>query len=538
MQKTFPKTIGMMLAVCLTLFMASSAMAITVDTKSEEMIAYSTRDQAGTVKLILENTDWDIIWNYINVAGNPFVELRLNLSGTDIDPGATPPFLARAIVGGDDISGLGGPVDTEQLDVLGVEMSDIDGDTLVDFTAYVHGPVNQRIISIYITALPGANYVALWDVNIDGVVADEEKPWLRIGLYDELIVIPDEDTAICANVQDFGGLSKLIIDKNAIPETLTFSVENQIGHFAVAEVFSCRNCEKVNEAALFSPDCIEDTSIELCAVGEQDLCDNYEKCIYVDGPWPTSQDIVFTIRTNGDSDTATTQDGIGLWGIKVVDELGNLITPAWTYYDADGTTTAPTTDCTFDIWKMSGTINTASFTDIYFCVNFEVDADTAVSGSNVRFWVAGEILPCTAVFSCGVTGPQLIDCQTGVTPVTMGCVYHPYVVQNLSPWFTGFTFACTDGTDPANIDVCMVLGDAAGVDHAYNITGLGSAVMAWSLDDILGNFDGGTVAAGPAWLRISANCAFDSYEFVTDTVWGGATLSRSCSYSTWSTWCP
>jgi hypothetical protein len=330
------KWIKIIMMLTVAMFAASIASAdIILTTNSEEMMAYSTCDRAGRLTLTLTNEDLAIIEDHLVTQGNPYVQIRVTLTGTDIDAGATPPVLCQSISGTADVTGLSLPLTAAGegyvlIDsVAGGEVSDVTSpgasgtaDALPDITAYVYGEEGDRYFDIFITSVQ--DYV-LDDDNAGG------QQFLTVGLYQDLLDaegVGTDTTPICANVEDFGGLSKLTTSYNFDPENLTLTgANNEIGHFLDSEFDLRKADKKAGDCDLKGTKEI-DIGCEADELGQDDEevdCD--ETCcvdrssgtqyIVLEGDFPNSGDISLIIRANGASDGDNTQQGVYISSVSV-----------------------------------------------------------------------------------------------------------------------------------------------------------------------------------------------------------------------------
>ncbi len=530
-------------ALLVTVFTVSSAMAYTLNSRSEEMTAESTCDFAGTITLEFAPADQAIIAAYLTedllplpagdgIPDNNAVLIRVSLSGTDIEPTSDVPVLCRDIAAGvahapvlgAALVAIPNDVLTVALDRIDVEVSDIApalvGDGVADILAYVYGEATDQYFEIYITAMQPP-------VDTDNPV------WIKIGLDEEVTGadgLGDDElsTAICADVHDFGGLSKLTVSIDNTPSTLvTTTSDNQIGHFLVADI-DLRDCNKAEEVS-----CASTSSIELCPItigsgGQSVTCDIYQYCMVAEGDFPLSETIDINIYSDG-ANGAATQAGVYLYSVALRTEAGGLIPPAnytivWDVAPAacsivgSAVTFAQTTQATI-------TIDTAEFTgfgdELQFCIEYMVDPAVAEQDSNVRFWALAETLPCGTLFDGMQSAALLVEC--GSTP---SCMYFPYVVSGINPWQAGLVVT-NIGTNvaAADMDVTFTLTDATGAVFTYNKTDFTQVVWAGFLDSILSEFSG-TPAAGAGWLMVQGNFALDGYSFLTDGNFGAGTLAR------------
>ncbi len=505
-------------ALLVTVFTVSSAMAYVLNSRSEEMTANSTCDFAGTITLDFGPVDHAVIDDYLNVQGFPFVLIRVSLSGTDIAPTSDVPLLCRDIALGVAVVArpdLPVPADTlgVPLDETGIEASDLTVPATADITAFVYGEATDQYFEIYIT-----------EINAAAPTVDDPY-WLKIGLDAEVV----ESTAICADVHDFGGLSKLTVSIDNTPSTLgTTTSDNQIGHFLVADI-ALRDCNKTELV-----DCVTDTSIELCPIaigagGQSVTCPTYQYCMVAEGDFPLGEDISINLYSDG-ANGAATQAGVYLYDVTLRTELGNVLVDGVDYnivYDVapalcsivgSTVTFAQTTQATI-------TLNTAVFTgdgnELQFCIEYMVDPAVAVQDSNVRFWALAETLPCGTLFDGMQNAALLVEC--GSTP---SCMYFPYVVSGINPWQAGIVVT-NIGTNvaAADMEVTFTLTDATGAIFTYTKDDFTQVVWAGFLDSILSDFSG-TPAAGAAWLMVQGNFSLDGYSFLTDGNFGAGTLAR------------
>jgi len=508
-------------AMLLCVFMASAAMAFVVTNRSAEMDDFSPCDRAGTIEMAMTQSDWDQIIAYLGA--NDYARIRIALNGLSLPPSPTLPTLCVSIVGTVDGSGLGAlggdiPDDMVALQTIGVEVSDVDGDSTADITAYVRGTAGNQYMEVFITGLdPGADA----DFSLT-------PPWFKIGLYDELIDAGDvETTPICAQVLSFSGVSTLTISNEANPNTITFSGDNEIGHFLTMTTM-VRDCDKLELVS-----CPDTATIELCPLGSvQGECPTYYKCFTIEGDIPESGDIQIAIRTNGANATANDQEGVYLQADpSVVDESGNPVIPtaAWVYYTSSG---SAVTGMPCTIWEAEyalATFDAADFeaagNEIRVCLPYVVNPDEAVSGTDVVFWISAGQLPCGSIVSGSVIGATLMECGAGGSY----CIYFPYVLTDALPWQVGIAIMNMGLTpDPTTMEITMTLTDSTGATFTYTKNDFTTVHWATMLDSIVANFSG-VPAAGPAVLTITGNYQMDGYHFATDGVFGAGTLARMCS---------
>jgi hypothetical protein len=345
------KLAAVFIAMVLCLFMASAALAINVTNRSAEMDDFSACDRAGTIEYRFTQADWNILTTYL--AANDFARIRVALNGLSLPPSPRLPVLCKDIVGSATEEGL--PyLNNVALDVLGVEVSNLADADAPDLTAYVRGLKNNQYFEIFITAIDtGYSY------NFD-----TDPPWIKIGLYDEV----DVSTAICAAVLDFSGVSTLTISNEALPNTLTFSGDNEIGHFLTLAA-ALRGCDKTELGG-----CNDTTLIELCPLNTSEQfsdCPEYRKCFVIEGDIPSDGDLEVVLKTNGALVGDRTQKGVYFYNHVVGEDFvpaiiknkaGNVITPktAWEYLYADGSTIADPA-CAWEAEYVRATFTASSF---------------------------------------------------------------------------------------------------------------------------------------------------------------------------------
>lgn len=513
----FKKATLIMVALLLTVFMASSAMAYNLDARSEEMTANSNCDLAGTLTFTFTADDVTRITNHL--ATEEYVLLRVSLSGTDIDVGSDVPLLCRDIMGTQLGAGLGAQLGDLPDNLAVLDVADVEINAGATVTAYVLGTAGNQYFEIFITTVPTAG------------------DWIKVGLYEEVIGAGDNaSTAICADVHDFAGFAKLTVSIDNDPSELTTNTsDNQIGHFLAAGAFTIANCTKTQLAAC--PLVAPDTTIELCPIvaGAQAVfCPTYDACVTVTGNYPTSGDVDFVIRLNGSADGADAQNGVYFRALGLRDGGGGVIVPsAITYYMADGSTIVTPADCTLSgstilftmAEKVAFTVAASDITSagnfIQFCITYLVDPMMAVAGTDVQMWMAASVVPCGELFNGVATAAALVEC--GTTP---SCVYMPYVLTQTTPWNTGVVVTNLSSTvAAADMEVTFTLTDATGASFTYTKSDFTATMWAGYLDSILAEFSG-TPAAGPAWLLVQANFTVDGYTFLTDGTFGAGTLPR------------
>ena len=350
-------------------------------------------------------------------------------------------------------------------------------------------------------------------------------PWIKIGLYDELIAASDTDTAICADVHEFSGLSLLTVSIDNTPQSLTTTTsDNQIGHFLVEDI-TLRDCDKTEDNY-----CPSTTSIELCPIDDslQSACPVYNYCFVADGDFPADGSINITIRTNGSIDGANDQEGVYFSNISLYDEDGSVIMPSdLDYYLADGETEAAT-GCVWEAENVQFSVDASHImaassgvgNELRFCISYTVNPDEAAAGTDVRFWVEASEVPCGSLFSGVMTAASLVEC--GTIP---SCMYFPYVLTQTS-WATGIVITNLNPNISAdNMEAILTLTDSTGAVFSYTKTDFTSTVWSFALDSVLAEY-GWTPAPGNAWLHVQTNFTVDGYSFVTDGSFGAGTLPR------------
>lgn len=516
------------IAMLLCVFMASTAMAIDVTNRSAEMDDFSPCDRAGTIQMTLTQTDWNIITDYLDPTAVPlqqFVRIRIALNGLSLPPSPTLPNLCGAIHG--TVSGVGAGANGGNLPYLNlvdiqtmdVEVSDVGGTAGVrDITAYVHGDVGDQFIELFITDLDGPD---------TGFNFDSAPPWFKIGLYTDLRAVGDfETTQICAQVLSFSGVSTLTISNDALPNTIAFSGDNEIGHFLAQQV-SLNDCTKTD---MLTDGCAETEVIDNCPLGgtlQSPACPTYRKCFVMEGDLPTTGDMRLNIRTNGAATGDNTQEGIYFKNITLTSETGVAIPGVvWTPLTADGNPAV--LPCA--VWEaewvtaiVPSVVTSAIATqgnEIRFCVEYTANPDEIAVNTDVLFWVTAEELPCGSIVNGTVTGASIIECSPGA--FTM---YFPYVLTASAPWSTGIVVTNIGTvTVPADMEATFTLTDSTGAIFTYVKSDFTTTIYAFFLDDMVAEF--GAPAAGPAWLQVDTNFPVDGYEFLTDGIFGAGTLPR------------
>jgi len=439
------KVLAVFVALFLAVFMASSAMAFNVTNRSAEMDDFSPCDRAGTIRMNWTQSDLTQINTWL--VTHDYALIRIALNGTDLPTNPTLPKLCKDIHGTATYTGLvsGNPIPNSGqlvlLDELNVEISDITGSAAgPDGVIYVHGNAGDQFISVYIVSTAGVVIGATEDLT----------SWFKIGLFDELVgaVTGAEKTSICAQVLSFSGVSKLTISNEAFPNTLTFSGDNEIGHF-LTQLVTLRNCVKAEK------DVSDTTEIALCPLGgteQSPACPNYVKCFVAEGDFNPNETIKLTLRLNGAANGATTQSGVYFLSVLLYDEAGvaintvpfGAITAGWKYFKSNGTSTAAMPCAAWEAQIAVAYIDRDSVinagNELRFVVNYTVNPDQAAANTDVRIWATGETQPCGTVFDGVITAARLTACGSGIsntilfpyfTAIESGAWWNGIVIVNL-----------------------------------------------------------------------------------------------------------
>jgi hypothetical protein len=550
MRKTFTKGVLALVVVAMVALMASPATAYILNARSEEMIARSTCDRAGSYEMRFGFDDIVTIFSYLYGAGvyegdpSNFVLIRSTLGGTNLDLDAQVPLLCRDITGSGTANGspavnlpLPNSGELVPIDEIGVEIQGVPnltpGDgrpaTVPAFRAYAYGRIGSQSISLYIADLEWEYFLSqapeFWqDTN--------NWPWINIGLFDELN--EGEDTAICAQVVDFGPLATLNISNNNVPETLELNTsDDQIGHFLPADI-SIEECEKDEGCQFSSPE-----QIQLCPLEEQALCDTYSECIAIQGDFPPGEDLSLIIRTNGPNDGDDVQSGIYIRSVTIAVVEGGPITSSFAYYRADGETIVENTFCTFEAEQARTEVITV--TDeapgrVYLCVNYQVEPTEAEVqlDQNVRFWVELGTIPCGDLVDDVVEGPTLVECGEAAD-----CLYFPYVLLNWPPWSSGVGISNVGITEVEDMEVTARLEINEGQVFVGQLPSelITGKVFGFTLDDLANALGADIPAQSRGWLWLQGNFTIDGFLFTfnagDDFNFGSATLPRlldTCGY--------
>jgi hypothetical protein len=572
-------------ALVMVAFMASSAMAIILTGRSEEMTANSTCDLAGTMDLRFNETDYDLIRAYLDNVNTPlldgfsnglgpvaprpaseagdsnFVLIRATLGGENIEITAQEPRLCRDIMGegseNDTTLGASGtPLPNDDklvvLDEWNVEVSDISdnlagddtlGDGYVDVRAFVYGVSGSQSVSIYLTDLARARN---WN--------DETTwPWIKVGLYQKVTPTdgednPDDDgypTSICVNVAEFGTLAILDVSLDIEPTQLTYTTsDNQIGHFLRQDI-ELRECSAKNRETDL---CDTDETVELCEV-DQDECPVYEACVVAEGTYPSSGAVDVIVRSNGATNGANTQEGIYIQSVLLYGEYdpGDTAThmplAGFEYFRADGTTEVDTDDlaCGFEAEHAKATFDSGDLNgnQIQLCIRYNVnpaeitrDADGEILNPTVQFWIELSSVPCGDLLNDVYNAATLVECGEGAS-----CMYFPYVLHGfetgasgLPTWSNGIAVANLGELAVDDMEVTVTLTDSAGTAFTGNLPSdmITGKVFAYSVDAIIAAM-GWEPAAGPAWVMVVGNFPMDGYHFMfaSDLGFGAGTLPRA-----------
>jgi hypothetical protein len=209
-----------------------------------------TRPVFFTIKF--QQSDYQAITDYLNqaLASNNYVRMKVSLSGTDVALDADLPVLCKDIQGATLATGAAGLAvqnsgELVDLDMIGIEVSDkaegTAGNGVKDVSAYVWGAEGSQFFYVYITAMvPSTDW------------ADEDLwPWIRIGLYNQLVTAGDsETTEICADVHDYSGIAKLLAVFDVDDDVFTVGTgTTTIGQFIAAAV-TLRDLTKMTKLAL------------------------------------------------------------------------------------------------------------------------------------------------------------------------------------------------------------------------------------------------------------------------------------------------
>jgi hypothetical protein len=128
---------------------------------------------------------------------------------------------------------------------------------------------------------------------------------------------------------------------------------------------------------------------------------------------------------------------------------------------------------------------------------------------------------CNDICCCTIDVGTLC-CETG----DQTCIYFPYVVSGILPWWSGVAIVNYGGT--SSLDLTLTLTDSTGAKFTWVKAGHTAALWTFILDQVLSNFSG-TPAVGAAMLKVESDQGWiDGYSFLTDGTFGGSTLARGC----------
>jgi hypothetical protein len=221
-----------LLTILIIFLSASPALAIRLAPSPQQMCASAPCGRAGQVLIQFEAADFTALESHF-LAGSEFALLRFTLSGTNLNPSLGPPVLCQSIVG-DPSNDLvfSNPSssfeDVVDLDVLDVEVSDISGNSIPDFTAYITGTSGTQYFEVVITDFdPG-----------EIPVQPTALPWLLVGLDSNNWPIADgESHALWVDVSAFNETSVLEVSLDTFPLTLTYTPgADEIGLFVSCNV--------------------------------------------------------------------------------------------------------------------------------------------------------------------------------------------------------------------------------------------------------------------------------------------------------------
>jgi hypothetical protein len=513
------KVLFVLTAVAMVCFMATSAMAFNVNNRSAEMTENSLCDQAGTIKMSFDKSDWEDIHAYLNGLypwtgdTHDYAEIRITITGTDLDFTSDRPTLCKDIQGSATATGVPHTGELVELDYSNVEISDNLGLPWgQDFQAYVWGEEDDTIIHVYITEIPesqpGVPYIVDW-------TDQDEIPWFRIGLYDELDGVTGQvTTEICADVHDFAGFAKLTISNETNPQGLIFTGDNEIGHFGPQNI-ELRDCIK-NEGCYSS----DTKQIQLCELSEDPTtqvvaCPEYYECFVLDGDFPTDGEFEIEISTD--------TPGVYIRSITLSSYDSSY---GWDYFEDDCETDADNGDCEWEAkcahTSMSLELGEIMSEKLVFCVAYNVNVDEAILGDVVEFDVFAYTLPCGDLFSGTQVGATMIQCQ-GIEDT----MYFPYVLSDTAPWNTGIVVTnLAPASIPADeMEVTFILTDKNGDTYTETVDNLTEVIWAGNMDATIAAF-GWAPAAGSCWLKVITNFPVDGWCYHSNGVFGAGTLPR------------
>jgi len=494
------------LAAILAVMISVPAMAFQVTTRSAEMVAHSPCDQAGSITMKFEEADVTLLNSYLLT--NDYAEIRVFL-GAEEWPGGTPmPNLCKDIQGSAVATSVPHSGELVLLDDT-AEMSSFGGG--VDAEVYVWGEDGNDVIYVYITSVIDSSLV---DWSDEGV-----WPWFKFGLHDTLDNV-DVSTAICAQVLNFENPTTLTISNEAIPNTLTFTGDNEIGHFRSGPDFTVTDCVK-NEFDGYTGNT---TEIELCELGSSGQvaeCPKYQYCFIIEGDFGADRTIDVTMRTNGADCNDDTQQGVYFEDIDYYIN-GNPVITTTSYFEDDCTTSAAR-NCAWKAEYAEATIadGISDSDELMIVVTYSVNPDEAVEGTKVRFWYDIMGMPCSALTSGERDAADLVPCGGGT-------IYFPYVISG-GNWATGVVVTNLNSpltaSDIAAMEATFTLTDYTGASFTYTKTDFTTGIWVATVDNLIAEA-GWSPAVGAAWLKVSANFDLDGYSFLTDGTFGAGTLAR------------
>lgn len=550
-------------AFAMVVFAASSAMALILEARSEEMLANSTCDEAGTITIFF--TEEDITRINEHLVDNNYTSIRVTLGGDNVALDATPPILCKNIIGdnsvlgsqlkplpnSDPIPGDGNPQGLVELDELlgagqGIEVSDKDNDNVPDIAAWVYGRSGDQFFTIYITnEYAAVNGSAVFVRPAFSYIPDPDAeqaqlPWIKVGLHEDVIPPTYESTSICADIRDFGTLALLDVSLDTEPTNLTLNTsDNQIGHMLSGDM-ELRDCnEKTNEFCYLGGIPISSTKeIVLKPIDEQGACMTYYKCIVAEGTYPSSGAMKLIVRTNGASNGADTQKGVYLRDIELYDEQASpLLSTGFEFFLADGETEVwPDADtqvdrtaaleCTYRAQYAETEIQAGNLNgdEIRICVWYQVNSEEAEVDTTVQIWVDITTIPCGVLLQDSIDAALLVK-------AAQRCIYFPYVLTGISNlgWGTGVAITnLSPDVAVEDMEVTATLTDNTGTAFTGTIPEdmVTGTVFAFGIDNLVEMMGWEDVAAGAAWLEVNGNFAIDGYSFVSDGNFGAGTLPR------------
>jgi hypothetical protein len=544
MQNKWSRATLILLSVFIAVFAATSAMAYVLTARPQEMIENSECDNAGTITITFTENDQTIINNYFTSTGRP-AELRVFLSGTDVEPGIDVPTLCEDIRGGASVPGTN-ITDAVPLDLLGDviggvaqnngEVSQIAQFGTPDAEAWVRGIGGNPFFTIYITNVSQQ----LWGAT------PTPEPFIRIGLFN-----PDGDpnidlfdTPICAQVRDFADIAKLTVSINNTPTSLTTTTsDDRIGIFGGdIQVRDCISDGPIKgQPADTSETCSvpEPDSIALCPiVGDQLVeCVSYYHCTVIQGDWPLNERVDLLVSAE--------EAGIYIQSITLRDrDSQNIISSTEVFREGRNGDEVPNADnCEFGAKFVTSSFNSSELglvselngdRAVVVCLKYTINPEEAVAGNNVMFGFEGKGDPCGELFAGMTMGAALTACTTGGEEPELSCLYFPYVLSQTGPWSTGLAIAnLSQEVAIADMEATFTLHDSAGNVFTYTETDFQGKMFPFVLDEAIVDWDwdatptGAAVEPGAAWLYVEANFLVDGFNFTTDSNFGGTSLPRA-----------